>query len=242
MILIVENDPRCPPGLYGKLLWDWRVSHGVWRPYAGETAPPLRRASGVIILGGTLGVHDQASHPFLALVKAFIHEILAENLPLFGICLGAQLLAEALGAQVSSAHAGEKGCHVLTLSDAGRKDPLFAGLPDSFPAFHWHNDSFEIPEGAELLASTVDCPAQAIRYGRAWGVQFHPEIDGPIMRDWCENALDKGPLITDFQRRQFTLHLVGEQLLYNFLGVVASCRSALSCRPNPAAERYCHIR
>lgn len=242
MILIVENDPRCPAGLYGKLLRDWRVSHGVWRPYAGETAPPLRRASGVIILGGTLGVFDQSTHPFLARVKAFIHEVLAENLPCLGICLGGQLLAEALGAEVRSGHAGEKGCHTLNLSAAGRKDPLFAGLPDNFPVFHWHNDSFDVPDGAALLASTPDCPAQAIRYGKAWGVQFHPEIDGTIMRDWCEKALDERVLITDFQRRQFSLHLVGEQLLHNFLGVVASCQSALSSRPNPAADRYCHIR
>lgn len=225
MILIIENDPRCPAGLYGKLLRTWRVSHGFWRPYAGEESPPRRRLIGVIVLGGDMGVHDVAEHPSLLLVKDLLKEVVAVNLPCLGICLGGQLLAEALGAPVHSGRHGEKGCRPLTLTHGGRKDSLFVGLSSTFPVFQWHNDSFEIPHGADHLAVTATCPSQAFRYGNAWGVQFHPEIDAAIMEDWQKDAGgDESETLNQFCLQQAALRRVGERLLNNFLATASAFR------------------
>lgn len=226
MILIIQNDPRCPAGLYGKLLRAWRVSHGFWRPYAGEGSPPRRRLIGVIVLGGTMGVHDVAEYPSLLPVKDLLKEVVEVNLPCLGICLGGQLLAEALGAAVHSNRNGEKGCRTITLTDAGRKDSLFSGLSSTVPVFHWHNDSFEIPEEAEHLAFSSDCPGQAFRYGNAWGVQFHPEIDGPILEDWRKDAQtpEESNAFNQFCQQQVAVRKVGERLLNNFLATASAFR------------------
>ena len=102
---------------------------------------------------------------------------------MLGICLGAQLLAAALGARVAPGPAREIGWHPVALRPAARDDPLFAGLPPTFTAFHWHGDSFDLPAGAAWLASSPRTPYQAFRTGAAsYGILFHLEVDEPAVR------------------------------------------------------------
>ena len=133
-------------------------------------------------------------HPFLHDLKSFIRRVVADGTPYLGICLGGQLLAAALGARVVSNRWEELGSLPVTLTAEGCCDSLFAGMPVEFDTFQWHHDSFDIPEGGVLLASSAACPHQAFRMGKyAWGVQFHPESvltpsGETIMRNWLKKA------------------------------------------------------
>lgn len=217
MILVVQNDTECPAGFYGELLIRWTVPHGYWHPYAGEVEPSLEPWRGVIVLGGFPGVHDEARYPFLSVVKNFMSRLIEARIPCLGICLGGQLLAQVMGGRVHARRFGEKGCRHIALTDAGGKDPLFAGLPAYFPVFQWHNDSFEIPPGALHLATSEDCPGQALRYDKAWGVQFHPEVDAPVVAAWCGKSGANYAALEAFKAQQSSLSAVGEKLLRNFL-------------------------
>lgn len=136
-----------------------------------------------------MGVHDVERFPFLSAIKSFIREVAAQNIPFLGVCLGGQLLADALGAHVHSGRHGEKGVYSIRLLDQAGTDPLFHGLPVMLPTFQWHDDSFELPNGAVLLASTDSCVNQAFRYGRSmYGLQFHPEVTREIVDLWSRNS------------------------------------------------------
>ncbi|MDO3378660.1 type 1 glutamine amidotransferase [Geoalkalibacter halelectricus] len=217
MVLIVEIDPRCPAGLFGELLSSWGQVHQYWRAHDQASPPPLDQVRAAIVLGGAMGVGDVDAFPFLLDVKDFLRTALAAQLPFLGICLGGQLLAEALGAAVYSGRRGEHGCNTINLTAAGRRDPLFADLPTPFPTFHWHNDSFDIPAGAIHLASTSTCPGQAFRHGNAWGLQFHPEVDAAIVDDWRRRAGRDAAVVADFVRHSAALRRTGQDLLRRFL-------------------------
>lgn len=183
MLQIIQNDPEVPAGnLLDELPVPYRVSH----LYRGEPLPALADISGLIVLGGAMGANDEATHPFLAELKGLLREVVAGRVPYLGICLGGQLLATALGAPVVSRRWEELGSLAINLTPAAAGDPLFAGLPATFTTFQWHHDSFDLPPGALLLASSAACPHQAFRVGPvAWGLQFHPEVTESIIRDWC---------------------------------------------------------
>ena len=137
----------------------------------------------LIVLGGPIGAHEESLYPFLGPELALLEHRLAAARPTLGICLGAQLIARALGARVYRARVKEIGWSELQLSHAGRSGPLrhFAGIP----VLHWHSDTFDLPEGAELLASTEICPNQAFGLGRhVLACQFHPEISGHGFERW----------------------------------------------------------
>ncbi|MEJ2200775.1 MAG: type 1 glutamine amidotransferase [Desulfuromonadaceae bacterium] len=217
MILFVENDPLCPPGFFGNCLRQWHVPHLLWRPHAAETAPAIAPLTAVIILGGTMCCGEVGEHPQLLPVKDFLRELLRRDLPCLGICLGGQLLAEALGGRVHSGCKGEKGCHSLRLTSLGQHDPLFAGMPETLTMFQWHNDCFDVPPQAAHLAFSRHCPGQAIRQGRAWGLQFHPEIDLAMASRWWQLSEHDEGILLEFRRQEPVLKGMGAQLLKNFL-------------------------
>jgi len=137
----------------------------------------------MVVLGGPIGAYDSALYPFLDDELRLIAARLAAGTPLLGLCLGAQLMARALGARVAPNPAGrEIGWSPLTLTPAGQASPLgeLAGLP----VLHWHGDVFDLPPGAVPLASTELTPNQAFRHGRALGLQFHPEVTARGIERW----------------------------------------------------------
>lgn len=141
----------------------------------------------VISLGGPMNVYEDGLHPFLALEVSFLREAMGAGTPLLGICLGAQLIARAAGARVYPAAVKETGWMEVRLTDEGRRDPLFAGLPAALPVLQWHGDTFDVPDGGVLLAAGKACPHQAFRVGRAWGLQFHLEARRDMIADWFED-------------------------------------------------------
>jgi GMP synthase (glutamine-hydrolysing) len=137
----------------------------------------------VIVLGGPIGAYEDDTYPFLREELDLLEERLAAGRPTLGICLGAQLMAHALGARVYPGSAKEIGFAPLTLTDAGRASCL-RGF-DEQPVLHWHGDTFDLPDGAVRLAETAACENQAFALGpNALGVQFHPEAGGEGFERW----------------------------------------------------------
>jgi GMP synthase-like glutamine amidotransferase len=145
--------------------------------YRGDPVPSLEELVGLVVLGGPMGVGDIEAHPHLRAEIDLLAATVDADVPVLGVCLGAQLLAHALGAEVLSGRATEVGLGNVTLTPAGERDPVLGGAGRRLPVLHWHDDTFVLPAGAELLASSDQCVNQAFRVGRAYGLQFHVELD-----------------------------------------------------------------
>lgn len=223
MLTLIQNDPDVPSGNILDWLSDNSVPYQIVRPYLDEELPPLLETVALIVLGGAMGVHDSSRYPYLLAVKGYIQQAVTSEMPLLGICLGGQLLADALDATVHSQRNGELGLHTVEVLNSGVSDPLFHDIPPVFPTFQWHNDSFEIPAGAVCLASSPVCPHQAFRYGaRQYGLQFHPEVTRGIVTSWVESSYGTDgstKLIDDFIRDEFAYSAVSRKLLVNFLRI-----------------------
>jgi GMP synthase-like glutamine amidotransferase len=156
----------------------------------GETIPSLDPFDAMFVMGGPQDVWEEDVYPWLRDEKAAIRRFVAEmRRPFFGICLGHQLLADALGGQVKRARVAERGLTRVSKTDAGARDPLLRDLSDPFTAFQWHGaEVVALPEGAAVLARNETCPIQAFRYGsHAYGVQFHIEVTKDTVADWSQH-------------------------------------------------------
>jgi GMP synthase (glutamine-hydrolysing) len=183
--LVVEHAEHEGPGLVGAALRDGGMQLDLVRSWANDALPSaLDGYDLVLVLGGEQSANDPALDGEAALLAASSRA----GRPTVGICLGAQLLARALGGRVHTGDAPEIGLYPLSLTDAGRAEPLLTGL-DGALAFHWHADTFALPAGATLLASSARYPHQAFRVGpRSLGVQFHPECDRAMRIDWARRG------------------------------------------------------
>lgn len=150
-----------------------------------DAQPDVDRYRGLIVLGGPMNVEDQAQRPHLRTELLAIERALAQDKPVLGICLGAQLLAHVLGAPIRRLPRPEIGWHEVHTTPAGRADPLLTELGERATVFQWHSYGFDLPPGTQHLASSADCPFQAFRYGpRAYGFQFHIETDTALITRW----------------------------------------------------------
>ena len=158
---------------------------------AGAALPDIAAYDALIFLGGPMSVNDDL--PFLRREMEFIRQAMARRQPILGICLGAQLMARALGATVRRNPAKEIGWYDVHFTEAAGGDRLFEGLSTE-TVFHWHGETFDLPPGAELLASSDLCRHQAYRIGeRVYGIQFHLEVTPEMIAAWCvqdENSRD----------------------------------------------------
>ena len=154
--------------------------------YAGDGLPAEPQDyHAIIIMGGPMGVYDEAAYPFLRQEHTFLQRAITQQVPMLGICLGSQLLARALGARVYPNACKEIGWYTVDLSAAGRSDVLFQGAPAALPVFQWHGDAFDLPTGAVALASSPQCTHQAFRYGeRVYGMLFHLELVPAMIHSW----------------------------------------------------------
>lgn len=152
-----------------------------------DAQPLIDRYRGLIVLGGPMNVADQERRAHLKTELALIERALAQGKPVLGICLGAQLLAHVLGAQVRRNAQPEIGWYELATTEAGRRDAVTAALGETAPVFQWHRYTFDLPAGAEHLARTATCEHQAFRYGAAaYGFQFHLEMDTALIERWLD--------------------------------------------------------
>lgn len=198
--------------------------------YDGEPFPALDDVRAVVVLGGPMNVHQEAKYPFLGEEGRFIRETVDRGIPYLGVCLGAQLLAKALGARVYANPVKEIGYYSIALTEAGRSDALLAGLPSPFATFQWHGDTFDLPAGTELLATSPTCPHQAFRYGtRAYALQFHLEAGPEMVADWSRRyprelaslGLNGALLRAGAAQHEAELRRMRRTVLDNFLGLAA---------------------
>jgi GMP synthase (glutamine-hydrolysing) len=153
---------------------------------AAPALPDWHGYAAIVAMGGAMGAYEDDRLPWLAVEKQLIGEAVRSGLPYWGVCLGAQLLAAVLGARVAPAPVHELGVMDVQLTAAASEDPVFAGVPERFPAVQWHGDTYELPEGAVQLARSAQIEQQAFSAGSAYAVQFHLEVDGELAGTWME--------------------------------------------------------
>jgi len=181
VIMHVENEG---PGVFGELLRAAGAEVQVARLHLGDALPDPRELDAALTMGGPMNVYEEQRYPFLRDETGFLQMAAAHDLPVLGICLGAQMIAKAAGAAVTKNPVEEVGWGTVSLTGEGLADPLFRGLPATLPVFQWHGDTFGVPEGGALLATGVDCHHQACRFKRSYGLQFHLEADRALLAEW----------------------------------------------------------
>ena len=181
--------------------WARERGHEVTRTllFENEPLPAQGEFDRLVIMGGPMGADDEETFPWLKKEKEFIRETIDAGVPVIGVCLGAQLMARVLGARVTRNEHREIGWFPVSLTEEARSVPFLKGFPDSFEAFHWHGDTFEIPEGAMRLAESEGCRNQAFLFGaNALGLQFHLDYDRDAierMITCCTEDLVEGPFV-----------------------------------------------
>jgi GMP synthase-like glutamine amidotransferase len=156
-----------------------------WTPGAGEEIPgPLADFDALAVFGGAMNVPDHERLPWLAGELELLREALARRMPLIGVCLGAQLIAAAAGAEVHRVDQPEIGWLEVDRLPEAAEDPVLGALPERFTAYQWHSYASRLPAGAVELARSPVCPQAYVLDGHAWGVQFHPEVTPDVLDEW----------------------------------------------------------
>ena len=186
-----------------------------------EERPSIEKYNGLIVLGGHMGVYEADLYKHIKVELQLIEEALKKDIPILGICLGAQLLAHVLGAKVTKSHIKEVGWCDINLKEEGLRDPLFSHFKSKEKIFQLHGDTFEIPKGAIHLASSSTCEGQAFRFGKkVYGLQFHLEVDEAMILRWLENSRNQEEIFNqhpDFSvekiKHETKLHIENSRIL-----------------------------
>lgn len=183
-VLVAQHAWEDPPGTLGEMMQERGILFDTVKVEEAPL-PDLDPYDAFIILGGPQYAGDDDILPYLVREKVLIRRAVAQDIPFLGVCLGGQLLAHALGAQVHRNAQVEIGFYEVQLTQEGKNDPLFQGLPGYPQVFHWHADTFEVPDGGVLLATGENAIRQAFRYGRrAYGLQYHIELTPEMFDTW----------------------------------------------------------
>ncbi len=219
-------------GLANLERWVKEQKHSISGTFLYEQAnfPSVTDIDMLIVLGGPMGVYDEEKYSWLAAEKQFIQEAIERNKFVLGICLGAQLIAEVLGAKVYQNKQKEIGWFPVELTKEGMESPLFQNIPNRFTAFHWHGDTFDLPTGASHIARSEGCLNQAFTYGNhVVGLQFHLESTGASIENLiqhCPEDLQKGKYVqSEAEMRNQEGHInANTQLMYTLLSNMTSVR------------------
>jgi GMP synthase (glutamine-hydrolysing) len=188
-VLLIGHDQNetfglAPSGLRGR-----GVDVLEHRSSSGAPLPGIDDASGVVEFGGAMNVDSVDAHPFLLEERRFVRAAVDRGVPFLGICLGGQMLARAMDRSVFPVGSRQLGFGQLHLTPEATEDPLLSAFRDGDMVFHWHEDTFELPDGAVVLGTGTEVRLQAFRIGdHAWGTQFHFEVDRAELELWLEAA------------------------------------------------------
>jgi len=185
--LAIVHQPDAGPGVFAEAMRRRGVQLDQW-PIA-DGPPPAEPATydGVLTFGGAMNADQEADHTWLRDEKTLLGELIESGVPLLGMCLGAQLVAEAAGGRALPASVPEIGWHEVELTPEAADDPLLSSLPLRFDALQWHSYEASLPPGATPLARSAVC-LQAYRLnGPAWGIQFHAEVSRDDVEHWIDD-------------------------------------------------------
>ena len=232
-VLAIVYQRDAGPGVFADAIADKGATLDPWMR-AEASSPPGDPAGydAVLCLGGAMHADQEDRHPWLREDKAMLAELLAREVPLLGVCLGGQLLADAAGASPRRSPEPEIGWREVTLTADGASDPLMAPLAPGFEAFEWHSYEFPLPAGASRLAESAAC-LQAARVGEvAWAIQFHAEVSAVDAEAWIDDyrsdedavriGLDPEALRAETRSRIGAWNELGRGLCERFLDVAAT--------------------
>ena len=186
-ILILQHIACEPPGVYEDILVERGAAIRRVEIDEGQQLPDWRDVDAIVAMGGPMSVNDEDTLPWLSVEKRWVREAVLAGKPFWGVCLGAQLLAASLGARVYAGAKPEIGIMPVSLTVEARNDAVFSGIPREVLTFQWHGETFDLPEGAVLLASSPAYPNQAFRWKeKAYGVQFHVEVSAEMAAQWSQ--------------------------------------------------------
>jgi len=228
-VTVLEHLAHEGSGVLGEVLDGAGADWYVVRLHAGEPVPG--DADALVVLGGDMNTDDVDGYPHLRDEVDLLRELVPRGTPVLGICLGAQLLAEATGGSVSHGDA-EIGYPAITLTDEGRRDELLGVLGDATPAFNAHGDHIDAGPGATVLASSAATRVHAFRVARAVGVQFHPEIDAAFVEGYvtapgveeylAANGWTGARLLAQARSHQAAHRAMGARLLRRWVDLVGA--------------------
>lgn len=185
-LLVLQHLDCEPPGAYEDELRDRSIPFDRVLLDRSTRLPDWRSYAGIITMGGPMGAYDEALYPWLGPEKQLIAEAVRAGKPYWGVCLGAQLLAASLGAEVTPGPQPELGVLAVELTAAADSDPVFAHAPPTFPTLQWHGDTYELPTGAVQLARSELFEQQAFVVENAYALQFHLEVDHSLGAEWMQ--------------------------------------------------------
>ncbi len=231
-ILILQHAAVEGPGIFRDLLLEDGHSFDVAHLNAGDSIPDLDGYDALWVLGGPMDVWQEDAHPWLKDEKAVIQDAVEKRgMSFLGLCLGHQLLAEALGGTVGPSKTPEIGILDVQLTEVGASGVMFDGIPERFPCLQWHSaEVTKLPAGAEVLATSPDCAVQAMKWGpRAYSLQFHVELEENTVANWAgikdyadalESALGAGAaskLADEAARHMKDFNTIAERLYINWM-------------------------
>jgi len=227
--LVIQQVESEDPGVFSDCLARAAVQVDTVRIWEGDPVPSEGKGyRGVLVLGGPMNVGDAGRLSYLRDELELIRDCHGRGVPVLGVCLGAQLIAAALGGRVYAGALREIGWYEVELTGEGTVDPLFRGFPEKFTAFQWHGQTFDLPAGAVRLAGSALFSNQAFRLGKVWAVQFHFEVTGRHVRRWLEenpgelNALpyiDREKILRGIAGHETACNRLADSLFERFLAL-----------------------
>ena len=202
-VLVLQHIHENPAGRVGAILDEYEVFYHLIR-VGKDHLPDPTRYDAVVAQGGSAHVYDKHRYPSTVHEEAYLHQAIKQSIPYLGMCLGGQLLANAFKAEVKKLPKVHIGFLQIHFSEAGKKDPLYQGFEDYQLAFQWHEDCFQLPEGAVDLAHHTQGFNQAFRYGQhAYGLQYHIELTENMLDVWLHDPPMKKEFIDTYGLEEY---------------------------------------
>ncbi len=226
-VLTIVHEDDAGPGVFADVLGA-PIELDTWLAAEQPQGPAdPARYDAIISFGGAVHPHQEDRHPWLAAEKRFLADALAGEIPLLGICLGAELIAEAAGGGARHMPEPEIGWCQISLTDAGREDVVLGAVDERFDGLEWHSYALELPAEATVLARSANC-VQGYRIGTcAWGFQFHAEVSDRDFQFWLDNytmdedavrvGIDRAAIARETTGRMDAWHELGRGLCARFL-------------------------